>query len=166
MSSNICLLASIAINAHFIVYVSAENKFESTNFVNGNTDISNHHPNVDRQIRSVLSIGKATMEALLKGTKEVPTKSIKYKKYLKQGNLPEAISDFKSVNPNLIDIDRKQFKLEGVLEDRTFLRLRMYDRSNHRRPTIFVEDSEGKNAVKIIYCPKIFTWCWVNSISI
>ena len=154
MCSNIWLLSSITINAHFIVYVSAENKFESTNVVNGNTDISNRHSSVDRQIRSVLGVGKAAMDALLKGTKEVPTKSIKYKKYLKQGNLLEAISDFKSVKPNLIDIDRKQFKLEGVLEDRTFLRLRMYDRSNHRRPTIFVEDSEGKNPIKIIYIDK------------
>ena len=144
MRSRFLLLAGITIYVHYVV---------STDARIGLANLSDRNL-IYRRTRSGFTVGKAAMKALLKGTKEVPTQSTNYRKYLKQGNLQEAISDFKLINPNLIDTDRRPYLKQGMLEDKTFLRLTMSDRSNHRRPTIFIADHERTNPIKIVYIDK------------
>lgn len=71
---------------------------------------------------------------------------------MKQGTREDAISDFNSMNPSYVT--QRRFGTEGLVEDRTFIRLRPFDRTNSRLPTIFIEDHERANPIKIVYIDK------------
>ena len=104
---------------------------------------------VIRRSRSVLDIANPAIKALIKSAVEVPTSSQMYRKFLKQGQVSDAIADFNKLEPTHV---RRIgfFAKEGFVGD-TELKLKIQDRINSWLPTILIADPKSAKLVKIIY---------------
>ena len=117
---------------------------------NDGYDITSHVTGT-RWPRSVHSIGGSVVRALLKGTKQVETRSTVYRKYLKQGTAFDAISDFNSLNFKIRT--NKNYGAIGI-KGHTKVKLTLKDKTNHWLPTIGIRNPNMDKSVKIVYMNK------------
>ena len=145
----LCLLASITV---FVVSATNErildhhdNYIEKMNILQSNF----------RWSRSFVGFGNAAIKAVLRGTKEVPTRSKTYRKFVKQGGPQTARDDLYRMNPTLLK--HNKWHAKAVLDDGTFVKMEVYDKTNGRLPTLFIEDRTKANPIKIVYIDKPFS---------
>ena len=109
------------------------------------------HVTGTRWLRSVPGIAEMAVKTLLKGTREVPTNSQIYRKFLKHGSDLDAVNDFNSLNSKIVRTDG--YGAIGVIGD-IKVKLRMSDGNYGGRPTVQVLDPKRKNSLRIVYTNK------------
>ena len=141
---SICVIASA-----FLPVNSAD--FKRLDFPeNDGYDVTSHET-CARGPRSVHGIVSSVLRALLKGTKEVETRSTIYRKYLKKGAELDAISDFNSLNFKVAR--NRNYGAIGIKGD-TKVKLTLKDKTNHWLPTIGIRNPNMDKSVKIVYMNK------------
>ena len=104
-----------------------------------------------RRSRSVHGIAPAIVKAFMKGTREVPSKSPVYRKFLKQGSEFDAVTDFNSLNSDVVE--RMGYGAVSTMGD-IKVKLKLRDGKNSKLPTVQIWDPNMEKSVKIIYINK------------
>ena len=101
-----------------------------------------------RWYRSVSVFAKPVIKAFINSAVEVPTRSQKFRKLIKQGSVSNAIADFKQLKPTNV----KEGKYSTVISSGGLnIMFRLRDHSNKHMPTIQISDPNGASSFKIFY---------------
>lgn len=104
-----------------------------------------------RWSRSVAGIADVVVKAFMKGAKEVSSKSPNYRKFLKKGTEFDAVTDFNSLNSNIVK--RQGYGAIGVMGD-SKVKLKLRDGKNSNLPTVQIWDPNMEKSVKFVYINK------------
>lgn len=129
---------------------------EDSNRKNKITQIRDHLTQ-KRQIGSTAGRVMRIIDVLMKGTKEVPTKSQYYQKFVKEGTKDDALDDFLSAK--LDGIRRSTTTSRDPVTDGNIgpvlFRLNTSDRRQYNRPSITIQDKKKTMNFKIVYYDKM-----------
>lgn len=104
--------------------------------------------------------GLAVLQALLRGAKEIPTKSNRYRLYKKYGNLDTALKDFNSVKPDFTGPKRYGWNSQGlkifkprikIVGDRKLILMPDGDRYSRRSPVLQIWTDTDVLYDRIVY---------------
>ena len=98
--------------------------------------------------RSVSGFTQPAIRALISSAKEVPTRSPKFRKFVKQGSVSKAVADFDHLKPT--DVEERMYSTFASVGDLK-VQFKIRDHRHNKGPTIQISDPSGVTSFKIIY---------------
>lgn len=86
--------------------------------------------------------------AFLRSAVEVSTKSKKFRRFVKQGSVSDAVEDFNQLNPT--NVRKRRYSTDAFVGD-AHVKLQRLDRGQYDQPTIEITYPQGIASFKIVY---------------
>ena len=107
----------------------------------------NDQPNF-RWYRSVSGFAQPAIKALIHSAREVPTKSVRFKKLVKQGSLSNAIADFQKLMPT--NVEDKMYSTFASVGDLR-VQFKQRDMRHNHAPTLQIVDPDSHTSFVVVY---------------